>query len=316
MSRPRFFARLLCLAIVLGALSLSSGAPPAEPTPKLHARMGYTRALLRYANENDFRGAMRVYAKVVADNFRITTPAEPRIIESSHELESALRNGEIDVAAGLTSEILAVPPELLASPFFGSFEDAEAGVEYVLLVHEASRLRNLADLAQRTLIVLDNNDAALAAAWLENLCRTASLPPPSELLREITLARKPSQAALPVFFQKADACIITRASLSTLAELNPQLRNRLRVIAVSPRLVPVLTSLRADLPAELHERISTAITQVDSVPAGRQVLLLFQSERVRPLGESALTATRELLATQARPARPPVSDALSAHRSP
>lgn len=316
MNQPCFFAPLLCLAIVFSAPGISTAAAPAEPDQPLHARMGYTRGLLRYANENDFRGAMRVYAKVVAANFRITTPAEPRIIESNRELESALRNGEIDVAAGLTSEILAVPPELLAAPFFGSFEDTEAGVEYVLLVHEASRVQTLPELAHRTLIVLDNNDAALAAPWLESLCRAANVPPPPELLREIILARKPSQAALPVFFQKADACIVTRESLNTLAELNPQLRQRLRVIAVSPRLVPVLTGLRANLPAELRERVSTAITQVDSVPAGRQVLLLFQSERVRPLDESALAATRELLAAQARLARPPVPDAPSPNRTP
>lgn len=301
---------LILLALLgLGAFRLTADAHPADVAQHLHARMGYTRGLLRYANENDFRSAMRVYTKVIADNFHLSTPTEARIFESTAELETALRNGEIEVAAGLTAEILALPPGLLATPYFGSFEDDAAGVEYVLLVRDAGAVRTLADLAQRTLLLLDNNDAALASAWLDSLCRAAHLPPPPQLLREIHPVRKPSQAGLPVFFQRADACIITRASFNALAELNPQLRRRLRELAASPRVVPVLTGLRAALPAELHERIHTAITGVDSVPAGRQVLLLFQSERIRPLDESALAATRELLASPLRLPLPAVPSA-------
>lgn len=293
--------------IFVGAAACANAA---DAHPPVTSSMGYTRALVRSANENDFRTAMRAYGKVVAENFHITTVADQPIFDSVAQLEQALRRREIEVIAGLAHEIFALPPELLEGHYFAAAHNDRPGVEYVLLTRADRPLRTVPDLARCTLAALDNNDGALALPWLESLCHEAGLPRPETLLREIRLASKPSQAVLPVFFGQVDACIVTRASFAALAELNPQIERRLHLVAASPRVAPFLTALRAGLSPELRERIITALTTAHTLPAGRQALLLFQTESVRLVDQETLSATRQLLAAHTRLA--PAASAASA----
>ncbi|MBI5423356.1 MAG: PhnD/SsuA/transferrin family substrate-binding protein [Opitutae bacterium] len=293
--------RALPLLALLALLAVPARTqPPTGEVPDLRARVAYTRTILRTTNENDFRTAMRAYTKVIADNFHIITVPDELIYDTSAQLEDALRRGTIEVVAGTAREVLAVDPALLDTPYFASHRSGAVGSHYVIVVHAQSNIAQLADLSGCRVAVFDGPQGCLARPWLEVACAQASLPALPASLRELRLVAKPSQAVLPVFFRQIEACITTRESLAVLAELNPQISRQLRIIATSPRLVPVLTALRHGIDPALHARVIEAITTVDSLPAGRQVLTLFQTEEVHPVDEDTLAGTRQLLADHAR----------------
>jgi len=304
----------LLASLVLFA-ALANPLPSADELPTVRARMGYTRTLVRNVNENDFRTAMRAYSKVIAESFRIITDTDQAIFDTGAQLEQALRRGTTEVVSGGAEEILSLDPALFEPPFFSSLSSGQIGRHYVLAVHVQSNLTQIADLNGCRVAVLDSVEGNLARHWLEVACAQASLPPLPTALRELRLVSKASQAVLPVFFRQIDACVTTQESLAALSALNPQISRQLRIIAVSPRVVPVLTALRRGIEPALRDRIRQAITSVDSLPAGRQVLILFQTERVEAVDDAALDATRQLLAAHARlaiPAPPPL--ALSSRR--
>lgn len=293
---------LLSCLVLLGVLARAQ--PPAGDLPDVRVRMAYSRVVVRNTNENDFRTAMRAYSKVIADNFHILTDTDQAIYDTVAQLETALRRGTTEVVAGGANEILALDPALLEKPFFSSLSGGEIGRHYVLVAHVQSNITQLADLGGCRVAVLDSVEGHLARQWLDVACAQAALPPLPGALRELRPVSKASQAVLPVFFRQIEACVTTQESLATLAALNPQISRQLRIVATSPRLVPVLTAVRSGIEPAVRARLIEAITAVDSVPAGRQVLLLFQTEKVRAVDDAALDATRQLLAAHARLADP------------
>jgi ABC-type phosphate/phosphonate transport system substrate-binding protein len=91
-----------------------------------------------------------------------------------------------------------------------------------------------------------------------------------------------AQTVLPVFFESADACLVTRQASETMCELNPQLRRRLLVLAVSPKLFAAFfgVQVQKDAPDAVKSKIRQALLGYYDTPGGRQILTLFQSNRL------------------------------------
>jgi phosphonate transport system substrate-binding protein len=152
----------------------------------------------------------------------------------------------------------------------------------------------VADLKGKSLNLSVNPRAALSRIWLEVLCRQHGLGPAGQALAKITPAAKSTQAVLPVFFGKTDACITTRASWEVMCEMNPQLLKQLRVLATSPSLVPSLTCFRSGFSDAFKKQIAEAVVISSSKTSFKQLLELFKSDGIvcRPI--TVLESTRAL----------------------
>jgi phosphonate transport system substrate-binding protein len=166
---------------------------------------------------------------------------------------------------------------------------------YVLLVRKDSGWDKIDQLRGHSLVVLQTPRMSLAFIWLDVLLAQNRLPAATDFFDRVTTNSKPAQVGLPVFFHKADACLLTRQSYDVLAELNPQLQLQLRVVAESPELVPSLIAFRADHPLPQREQVFQEIRNLHDTPAGQQILALFQTEGfvIKPV--SCLAPTLELI---------------------
>jgi len=99
---------------------------------------------------------------------------------------------------------------------------------------------------------------------------------------------------------KGDACVITRQGFALMGELNPQVTKQLRVLATSPQLVPHMTCFRAGFDPSLKEQIFATLTEANTSTAGKQLMTIFQCDRVEERPLSRLESTRELVAACAR----------------
>jgi ABC-type phosphate/phosphonate transport system substrate-binding protein len=131
--------------------------------------------------------------------------------------------------------------------------------------------------------------------WLEALLAQQSLAAPPEFFKATTRAEKPSKAILQVYFRQADACVVTTNVYAVAGELNPQLQRDLRVVAVSPELVPALFYFRPGDKSRAREELEPAILGLHETPAGQQVLTIFQCDRMVKSPTTCLATTRELL---------------------
>jgi len=256
--------------------------------------------MFREVNENDARASVKAYAKEIAESRGLIADPNPRVFTGTDELTKLLKRGEADLVSLPTPEFLALEENLVTGPFLLSLINGSDCEEYVLLVRADSGVNTLSDLKGRRVLVLDSLQGSLAECWLEVLLGKQVLAPPETFFSRVTLITKTSQTVLPVFFHQSDACVITRQGFALMGELNPQVTKQLRVLAASPQLVPHLTCFRVGFDTLLKEKIVAAITDANTTTTGKQLMNIFQCDRIEKRPLSMLQSTRELLAAYAR----------------
>lgn len=324
-SGPGRGVRALALAVAafafagLGTIHAETDPPPAastappknsvpEPTPTafVYAMSPETFAEV---NENDGKAAMKAWGRILLERRHLTNEIVIRILERN-ALVRGVAEGQVDAVTVSAEDYFLVRPWIdLSSIHIGSAQ-GENFEEFVLLVHTESGFTNIANLQSRSLLIFDGARASLAPKWLDRLLLEQGLPRTSEHFGNTTGKHKLSATVLPVFFKSTDACLATRRGFEIMAELNPQLGKRLKVLARSGPFVPVVFCVRKNYPASIRNPILEEIGQLQSSAAGQQLLTLFQTERMDHAEESCLEAARELLEAHARLlARPPGSAA-------
>jgi phosphonate transport system substrate-binding protein len=307
LSRRQALAWLAVLPVVA-----TRSSPGREANPRIVPfRVAFSTSMFAEVNENDARAAVKIWGQTVAKERGIPTEAETRVLKGITELRQALRAGLVDGVAMTTVEYAQLKDEVRFDPIFVTVNAGRATEEYVLLVHEASKMSSLADLRGRRLGFHSNPRACLAQPWLDTLLVRNGFKPAAEFAGTITQNSKLPRAVLPVFFRQSDACVVTRSGFETMCELNPQLAQQLKVIATSPEVIPGLFCFRADYRPPFRDQLLANVCELHRNPAGQQMLTLFLSERIEERPASCLSATLELLAEHARLCGPGAETAIA-----
>lgn len=281
--------------VVLFLAALLTFAPPAPAQSTGHEwRFGFSARAFIGINENDAKAATRVWAQTVGREKNLRVHPEARTYRSVEEIAQALRQGAVDMVVLSAPEYLALDPQIRPTDLIS--QTGIEGEEYVLLAGVAGGITNPAGVCGRTLYLQDGFRSSLALPWLDTLLLAAGRGPSGESVGKIELAHKPTQAVLPVFFGKADACLVSQSAYDTMTEMNPQIRQRLRLIARSPKFLSAFMVLRLDLEADLKRTIASAMGELHQSPAGAQILSLFQGQPLAKMPLSVLDSARAMLA--------------------
>ena len=284
-------------------LALMAGAAAGALTPgycigengKLVLRLAVSAETLAGANLNDARAAYKIWLREIYGQVgdAIAQPV-PDVFIASEDLVRGVRQGTLD-CYGMTALEFAKVVDL-TDPDSLVLEDYMAdGMEYVLLVHSGSRFKQLADLRGAQIVSHLHRDMVLLPVWLSTMLAANNLPAPEHFFAGNKLIGSLNQVVLPVFFGRVDGACLARRSWETAVELNPQLGHDLRPLAVSPKVVPILFGFRRSANANARKALIDSIQRVYSVPAGRQIIALYQSTAfvVRPI--SVMKGTLELI---------------------
>jgi phosphonate transport system substrate-binding protein len=287
---------------LLDALCAVAGAPEnAAPVPEaIPIHFAFSKSLFTEVNESDAKAAVKVYTQILAEENGMDNAGGALILDGRDILAEALRLDQVDVISLTTEEFLTLEDEGLVGPLLLTSIKKSFTEEYVLLVREASSLRKVQDLRGRNLIISSDIRASLGQIWLEVLCQQHGLRPAGGALKRVTRASKATQVVLPVFFGTADACVTTRSSWEVMGEMNPQVRKLLRVLAVSPPLVPAMTCFRRGFSEYQRQRIIDAAEACFAKPSFQQLMGLFKTDSMCAQPISVLESARELLATHRR----------------
>lgn len=276
------------------AATLTPEFCPAEK-PQHVLRVAISADTLAGANVNDARAAYKVWISEVTRQFPSTVAQiVPEIFLPSEEMIRAVRQGTIECFGVTALELEKVvdlidPDSLLLQDYLAD------GMEYVLLVHNNSAFKKVADLKGGQLLTHFHRDMVLATAWLGTLLAANNLPQPDHFFGNEKLTDNLNQVVLPVFFRRADAACLARRNWETAMELNPQLGRDLRALAISPRIVPISIAFRRGCSMEGRKVLIDSIMKVASFTAGQQIINLYQSRGfiVRPT--SVINSTVEMV---------------------
>lgn len=293
------------LAIALVASSAwTAPSSPADQSSSPFFRYGICRSMLTEVQENDARAAMKVWAATATGARSIETDPDPILFNGPADLAVAFSQSRIDGATLTTPEYAALDPSQKADPVILGIVNGRAATEYVLLSHRDVGIKAIQDLAGRDLTCFVNPTMSVARPWLDLLLLEQGLPPAERFFGKLSQDTKLTKTVLPVFFGKSAACLVTRRGFDMMTELNPQVGRQLAILAVSPPVIPSVGVFRPTYPASQRARIESVLVRLEELPAGRQLLNLFQIDGMILASQDQLSETLELL-TRLRQLRPP-----------
>jgi phosphonate transport system substrate-binding protein len=284
----------LAVVLLLGQIlcSAAEGNPP--------FRVGFSSATFGEVNENDASAAIRVWAQSLARERGIAADPQPRILRSVNEIVAGLTNRLIDAVSMTTEEYAAIRGRVALQHCVVAVRGKSLTEDYVLLTHRDGGVDRLSDLRGRKLGLLQSARASLAPAWLETLLAREQLGPSAEFFGEILPASKTTKAVLPVFFRKLDGCVVTRSGFELMTELNPQTGLRLKILATSPPVVPVVFWFRGDFDSPIRAKLLEEVGLWHTTAAGRQFMNLFQCDQLAESPLSSLDSALQILAERDR----------------
>ncbi len=287
--------RRQCLALLAGAAATTL-APLSclGDSEKRVLRVAVSTETLAGANINDARAAYKVWIQeVTRHRGPIQAEVVPEIFVPSEQLIRMIRQGTID-CYGITAPEYAKVVELTDRNSV-LLQDYPNGMEYVLLVHNDSPFKKLADLHGAQVVIHHHRDMALLPAWLGTLLAANNLPLAEHFFGGQLFRDSLTQVALPVFFRRLDAAFLARQHWNTAVELNPQLGRSLRFLAVSPKVIPIATCFRRNCNVEAKQSLIDTILHITSVPGGQQIVALYQSSGFVLRSGSVMASALEMM---------------------
>jgi len=291
---------MVWLCFCCGSVNLGAANVPSVAATNRPFRLAISSNMFTDVNENDARAAMKVWIMTVARERGIPVDPDPHICQTVEELVQFSRSNEVDGYGLITTEYARLSKEMEFDRVAAASNGGSCKEDYVLLVRQDSGLERIEQLQGRSLNVLQNPRMSLALIWLDTILLQERQEHAARFFKRITPFNKASRVALPVFFRQADACLLTRRSFKVMGELNPQVGQQMRIVASSPEIVPSIFVFRKDFVSPFRAQILAEMARMSETPAGQQILVLTQSERIEEHPVSCLDSTLALLATHAK----------------
>lgn len=256
---------LTCLACLL--LPLGNSARGADAL-----NMGFYLPGIRDANLADVKVTLKLWAEEVGKIYDIDATASTYADMAS--MHNDMLSGAINMVVAPGMEIAETfAPDELAEGFNGRHRGTGEGL--ALIVRAAGDIREFGHLRGRNVLRLAND--RLSSVFLESRCRELARQDCADFLR-IVDEKHNSHAIHKVFFGQADAALVSLSALHAAGELNPQVRQRLRILLDWKTSALSYGMLSARTPPNLRERVIDSALRVATTVRGKQILELFKTD--------------------------------------
>lgn len=278
------------LILLLAGTGILSVHAQAAKTDKIPCNVGYSVRNMVDVDPRDAEASLRVWAGEWGDQhgFQVVTV----FYESAEKLVADFVAKKIDFVGMDSVDFLRMEKTMKARAEMTLSRNGKSSVRYLVLTGDAQK-KSLADFKNKKLSILKNNH--LGKMFLDTHLMRADYSPSERFFSSIQERSKESQAILDVFFGQSDVCVVPDVVFSTMKEMNPQVGRKLRVIAESPDLVASLGIFRPDWPGEYKRKAMKALSGEFKTERGKQILLLFNFEKVDVMNEEQLESIRKLL---------------------
>ena len=263
----------------------ATGAP-AQPTV---VKLGFYLPTVREANLADIKISLQVWAEELAAGLGLGVVTTT--YQDMADVRAAVNRGELHLinAAGMELAETFAPGELQRG-YARHQQGTDEGL--ALVVRSDAGLASFADLRNKRVSRLNND--RLAQIFMETQCLKTARQHCREFLL-LTEESRDIQSVYSVFFGKADAGLVTLATLKTAIELNPQVATRLKVILDWRAKALVFGMMTRYAEPSVMTLMMGSVRETLKSPRGRQMLELFKTDFVNPVEPSDLDVYWRLL---------------------
>jgi phosphonate transport system substrate-binding protein len=295
---PRWFAPLLVLAIraALAQPGTAGRATNIADSELRQARLYGVATSKTFSNVNrdDARAALRAWFSIVARQKGFVLDSRMDIVDSVTEIRERLRSHSVDLLMLGVPDFLELESSRLIVPVLTHARNAQGGglYPYVLVVKGSSAATSIASLRGKNILAFSRNGTNTGIAWIEVLLGKEKLGRAASFFASVKVSPKAQSCVLPVFFGTMDACVVDEVNLDLAKEMNPQLA-QLKVLARSRPMIESVVATPVEEGPYRKDMIDS-ILSLHTDPRGRQLLMVFKTERIVPLQPADIDAAREL----------------------
>ncbi len=216
--------------------------------------------------------------------------ADIKLFDSIEEMNNAFEAGEIN--------LISAPPYSIAAHFKrDNLSDGFYGVRgpgklnsVLLLARTDKNINSTRDMRQKRLIIPEFHE--LAEVFIDTISLNNYHIPYTKLFSSITILNKDNRIVLDLFFDKADVALVNEGVFESMTELNPQLKEKIKIIASYPTKSKSYAYVNKNY---IHRQkiIDNYLNMIASA-RGRQFLNLYQQDILEACSVKELETYDEL----------------------
>ncbi|MEW8332310.1 MAG: PhnD/SsuA/transferrin family substrate-binding protein [Candidatus Thiodiazotropha sp.] len=162
----------------------------------------------------------------------------------------------------------------------------------VLLTRRSDNITSLAQLKQKRLI--HPSGFKLAKIFLDVELRKADLPAAERFFSSMAAITDINSVIIDLFFNKADAALVTETSYRIASELNKQISQSLEVLIASKPIPPIVIGVNKSVPANFTDKIDEMLANLEDYPKTIHLLSLFKADSIVKINDDDLQSARRL----------------------
>jgi ABC-type phosphate/phosphonate transport system substrate-binding protein len=296
--------RLNIASLMLFAWGLILPAPlfadPSKPNSDASATMpSYLSVALsinKYSDldEKDAKAALNVWISMISKTGGFPTKVDLLSYKDLALFEKEARENRVDLVFLFAPEYLQMKNRIPFEPVAISTPLGADYKQFSVFVRKDRGINKVVELANKDAFMEGGENNLLLSLWFETLLMKEGAFGPAGFLSSFKNVKKPSQALLPVFFGKADACVVSRGGFEMMKELNPQVGQELVAIAHSPEYPQGIICMRKGW-AEKYWGFLDHMFQLHKQSQGKQILTLMKISKLAPFKPAYLETTEALL---------------------
>ena len=272
------------IAALLATCLLLCNAAYADEKQQKEARLNmgfYLSSISEVANRSDIEISLNFWAKDIFEmearkrNFAITSSSAV-LFDRIEDMKNAFEQGELD--------LIVAPPLLITRYFkredlgdgFVGMRDAKKPENLLLITRVDRKISGVKDLRNKRLMIIENDE--LADIFIDTLVLKALHQSYKNIGLSIQHQQKSNRIVLDVFFDKADAGVIYSSSYEIMGELNPDIKNKIKILAEYPIKGKNFSYFRIDYP--LIDDLTQVAMAFPGNPRAKQILEVFKTPEI------------------------------------
>ena len=275
-------------------------------------RMGYSVSSFQEVNPTDAAAAISIYVasfrrnaeKIINKNITF----DYSIFHSLEDIKRALNKNEVNLLSISISDYYDLKKTYRLIPFVASSNNNNAYEQYCIIVRKDLHVKNVVDLMQKKISLPQFQNHPLLEEWINSIIVENNLPPLQKMFSSLIYSEKESNTIYDVFFHRTDCGVSKKTVFDAACELNPQIKNQLEVVILSPLMILQISVLTENTESELKKMIHEVTENLQNTPEGRNILRIFKAKKFVDLKEADLESSLELIAKYRSKSNPQVKN--------
>ena len=264
-----------------------------EPDGDLYpVRLAFLSNAFQGTTKTDVAAALPVYIDEMAREVPGVV-ASAVVIDTLEEATKGIAEKKIDIVICRSIDYVRNKETWNATSEYTSVRSGYSSQALLLLTRnkDVSDVRGLRGMS---LALPEKNE--LADIYLNSLIRAAGGESVESFFGTTNREEKPANGLLKVMMGKWDVCLVEEGTFRIAAEMNQQVKKRLRVVAQSANFPVSAGAYRDKFPKDVMKEIQGFLTdRMPKTQRGKQILTLFRSDGMATIDDAAYDSIRKLL---------------------